>query len=105
VGKWQPRVPEWRANLLASYRVGDNWTATLGARYSGKQYNQLDNSDPNGAAYMGTSDFFVVDVRTRYRISKAMTLAAGIDNLNDESYWAFHPYTQRTYIAELNFDF
>jgi iron complex outermembrane receptor protein len=105
VGKWQPRVPEWRANMLASYRLGDSWTTTIGARYSGKQYNQLDNSDPNGASYLGISDFFVVDARVRYRITEAMTAALGIDNLNNEKYWAFHPYTQRTYAAELNFDF
>jgi iron complex outermembrane receptor protein len=28
----------------------------------------------------------------------------GIDNLNNNKYWAFHPYTQRTYVAELKFD-
>jgi len=32
VGKWQPRVPEWRANLLATYEMGDKWAYTLGAR-------------------------------------------------------------------------
>lgn len=100
VGKSQPRVPDWRANLLASYRWED-WTATLGARYSGRQYNQLDNSDTNGASYTGLSDFFVVDVRVRYRIAERVTAALGIDNLNDEDYWAFHPYSQRTYTAEL----
>jgi len=119
VGKAQPRVPDWRANMLASYRWGDNWTTTLGARYSGKQYNQLDNSDPNGASYLGLSDFFVVDARVRYRhnagwaepsrpnnrMTPQITAALGIDNLNDAKYWAFHPYAQRTYTAEVGVDF
>ena len=53
VGKWQPRVPEWRANALATYRLGSQWSVALGWRYSGTQYNTLDNSDPNGFTYTG----------------------------------------------------
>ncbi len=45
LGKYQPRVPVWRATALASYRFDAAWTATVGARYSGKQYSSLDNSD------------------------------------------------------------
>lgn len=105
VGKWQPRVPDWRANLLASYRLGDKWTYTFGARYSGTQYNTLDNSDSNGFTYTGTSSFFVTDVRVRYRVTPQATASIGVDNLNNEKYWAFHPYTQRTLTAEIGFDF
>ena len=59
VGKWQPRVPDWRANALATYRFGEQWSLTAGGRYSGTQYNTLDNSDPNGYAFTGTSAFIV----------------------------------------------
>ncbi|CAL60294.1 putative TonB-dependent receptor protein [Herminiimonas arsenicoxydans] len=104
VGKWQPRVPKWRASALASYRPDDRWTYTFGARYSGRQYGQLDNSDVNGFAYTGVSSFFVTDVRVRYRIAKQWTASLGIDNLNNKKYWNFHPYPQRTVLAELKFD-
>lgn len=103
-GKWQPRVPQWRATMLASYHVGQKWITTLGARYSGKQYGSLDNSDPNGATYTGVSTYFVTDVRLRYRIDNQWTASVGIDNLNNAKYWAYHPYTQRTLLAELKFD-
>ncbi|HEV7609447.1 MAG TPA: TonB-dependent receptor [Steroidobacteraceae bacterium] len=105
VGKWQPRVPEWRANALASYRFGPRWTTTLGARYSGRQYNTLDNSDPNAFTYTGTSSFLVFDARVRYRIGERWIASAGIDNLGNEHYWAFHPYTQRTLAVELDANF
>ena len=104
VGKQQPRVPRWRATFLATWRAGEQWSTTLGLRYSGKQFGTLDNSDPNGFAYMGVSEFLVADLRARYRISKQWTLSAGVDNLNNKKYWAFHPYTQRTLVAELKFD-
>ncbi len=104
VGKWQPRVPRWRANALASYRAGEVWSATLGVRYSGRQFSALDNSDTNGDTYTGVSDFLVADVRLRYRFSRQWSAALGVDNLNNATYWAFHPYTQRSYSAELRFD-
>ena len=104
VGKLQPRVPQWRANMLASYHVGQHWTTTFGVRYSGKQYGTLDNSDPNGNTYTGVSKYLVMDARVRYRFNQHWTASVGVDNLNNEKYWAFHPYTQRTVIGELKYD-
>jgi iron complex outermembrane receptor protein len=105
VGKWQPRVPEWRANLLATWHATDKLVASLGVRYSGTQYNTLDNGDPNGFTYTGTSSFFVADARARYRVTPQITASLGIDNLNNPEYWAFHPYTQRSLLAEVGVDF
>jgi iron complex outermembrane receptor protein len=105
VGKRQPRVPEWRGNVLATYRFGEKWTTSLGARYSGKQYNTLDNSDPNGTAYTGVSNFFTIDARVRYLLSDQITVSLSADNLNGDNYWNFHHYPQRTYAAEVSMEF
>ncbi|MEP6722714.1 MAG: TonB-dependent receptor, partial [Variovorax sp.] len=104
VGAQQPRVPRVRAALLATYKPDANWAFTFGARYSGKQFGTLDNSDPNGPTYTGFSKYFVTDIRVRYRIDKQWSAGVGIDNLNNYRYWAFHPYPQRTFVAELKFD-
>jgi iron complex outermembrane receptor protein len=104
VGKWQPRVPRWRATLLATWRASDRLSTSAGARYSGRQYGTLDNSDPNGNAYMGVSDYLVFDARLRYRVDRHWSAALGIDNLGNRTYWAFHPYTQRTVVGELRWD-
>ena len=77
---------------------------TVAARYSGQQYSTLDNSDVNADAYFGASKYFIVDMRVRYQIDEQWSAAFGIDNLNNEQYWNFHPYPQRTYTAELRFD-
>jgi len=105
VGKNQPRVPDFRANVLATYRLGEKWTTTLGARYSGKQFNTLDNSDPNGNAYTGVSNFFTIDARVRYRVTEKVTASLSMDNLNNDLYWNFHPYPQRTVAAEIDIGF
>ncbi|MFY3386772.1 TonB-dependent receptor [Paracidovorax sp. MALMAid1276] len=101
VGKWQPRIPRWRASAVATWRPDDKWSYTLGARFSGKQYSTLDNTDVNGFAYQGASRYFTTDVRVRYQITKQVSAAVGIDNLNNYPFWNFHPYPQRTYMAEL----
>jgi iron complex outermembrane receptor protein len=103
VGNWQPRVPEWRANALAVWRPVGRWSATLGARYSGQQFNQLDNLDVHGQSYLGFSRFLVFDTRVRCEFTDHWTAALGVDNLGNERYWAFHPYTRRTFNAELSF--
>lgn len=105
VGKWQPRVPQWRANFVASYRANDKLTTTFGVRFSGRQYGSLDNSDNNAFTYFGFSSFLVADLRVRYKLDKQWSAAIGIDNLNNKKYWAFHPYTQRSVVAELKFDY
>ncbi len=104
IGKYQPRVPVWRATALVSYRFDDKFTASVGARYSGKQFSTLDNSDVNGFAYTAASKYFTVDLRARYQFSKQGSFAFGIDNVNNYQYWNFHPYPQRSYSAQLKFD-
>ncbi|MDH0864607.1 TonB-dependent receptor [Mitsuaria sp. GD03876] len=105
VGKWQPRVPRWRATLLAQWQARDDLSLSLGARYSGKQFGTLDNSDVNGLAYMASSKYFTVDARAQWRVDRQWTLAAGIDNLNDYQYWNFHPYPGRTFQVEARWDY
>lgn len=105
VGKKQPRVPDWRATLSATYRQNEQLSYSLGARYSGRQYIAIDNSDINPDTYGGTSSFFIVDARVRYKLAKQWTAAVGVDNLNDEEAYVAHPYPQRTWVAEVKYDY
>lgn len=104
VGKWQPRIPRWRATGVATYRVGERLAYSLAARYSGRQFSTLDNSDPNGFAYQGASRYFTVDGRVTWKPVKRWTVALGVDNLNNYRYWNFHPYSQRTWVLEGRYD-
>ncbi len=104
IGRWQPRVPRWRGNLLATWHAGERWDLTGGLRYSGRQFNTLDNSDTHSDAYTGTSPFLVMDARLRYRHDPRWSAALGVDNLTNRTYWNFHPYSQRTWTLELRYD-
>ncbi len=103
IGKYQPRVPVWRATALASYRFDPQWTTSLGVRYSGPQYSTLNNADINGFAYTAASKYITADVRVRYQLNKQVNLALGIDNLNNYKYWNYHQYPQRTLMTEIKF--
>ncbi|MDP2031626.1 MAG: TonB-dependent receptor [Thiobacillus sp.] len=106
VGKDVPRVPDWRASLFATYRFDDNWSGSLGARYSGLQYGRLDNLDTNHDDTGGVGSYFVVDARAGYRFNKLMRASLGVDNLTNEKYFIGpHPFPQRTYHAELRLDY
>lgn len=105
LGKMQPNIPKWRATLLAAYRWNAAWTSSVAVRHSGQQFRTLNNSDVNGYAYMGVSPFTTVDVRARWQISPKLVAAFGVDNLNNNKYWNFHPYPQRSYTAELKANF
>jgi iron complex outermembrane receptor protein len=103
VGKWQPNIPQWRASALASYRVNEQLSASFGVRYSGPQYRTLNNADVNGYSYQGVSKYLTADLRLHFKVNRQWTAAFGIDNLNNDKFWNFHPYPQRSINAELRF--
>ncbi len=104
LGKRQPNIPAWRASALLGYKWDAHWSTSLGLRYSGPQFRTLNNADVNGYTYQGVSEFFTADVRVRYKQGKNWSASFGIDNVNNYQYWNFHPYTQRSYVAEVKFD-
>ena len=101
VGKKMIRIPDWRATLAATWHANDEMDFTLAGRYSGRQFNLLDNSDINPDVYGGVSRFFVMDAKFNYKLDKRLSMSVGVDNLNNEKYYAAHPYTQRTWIVQV----
>ena len=88
----------------ATWRFDPDLSASVGLRYSGKQYRTLDNSDVNGFTYMGVSSYFTTDLRLRWRTGAAVDRGARHRQPQQLQYWNFHPYPQRSYSAELKWD-
>ena len=104
-GKRVPNVPDWRDTVQLTYRPNEDLAVTASARYSGKIYTTLDNTD-RVSHVMGAFDkFFVVDMHVRYRVADYLTVHAGIDNLLNEKYYEFHPFPGRTYLASAKLRF
>jgi iron complex outermembrane receptor protein len=105
VGKRIPQVPAWRGTFVASYRPDERWTFTAAARYSSRVYGTIDNSDIHTHTYQGFDGYFVVDARVNYQIDSHWNAALGVDNLNDRKYFLFHPFPQRSVVAELTYNY
>jgi len=103
VNKRIPQLPVLRANALATWRPNDVWAFTLGARYSDRSFGTIDNSDPVSQTYQGFAGYFVFDTRVRYRVDQNWTLSAGVDNINGDKYFVFHPFPQRTFVMEIHY--
>jgi iron complex outermembrane recepter protein len=102
-GKRAPRIPATRASAVLSYKVNEDWRFSFSGRYSGRQWNTLNNIDTNPDVFGGTSSFTVFDAKVTRRLLDGLSLGMGIDNLSDKNYFVFHPYPRRTFFLELRY--
>ena len=98
---WAPYVPQWRGTAQAIYRPNDNLAFSASARWQGKMYSTLDNSDYVNGVQGSFDPFFVLDAHVRYEMAKSVAAEFGVDNLTDSKYFLFHPFPGRTFIASL----
>ncbi|WP_194270129.1 TonB-dependent receptor [Candidatus Methylospira mobilis] len=99
-----PRIPEWRSSFTVSYSPLERMTTSVSGRYSSQTFSQLNNSDVYHNTYVGNSAYFVLDLKVNYKIDDKFTFNAGIDNVTNKLYWLYHPFPQRTFVAQLKYD-
>jgi iron complex outermembrane receptor protein len=102
-GKRWLRVPRVRGALTATYAAPAAVTLAAALRYSGRQYNTLDNSDVNPDTFGGVSTVQQLDLKASWRPARRVELALGVDNATDQRAYQFHPFPARTWVAELRF--
>jgi len=104
-GKRVPNVPDWKVTAGYTYRPNDNWAWTVAARYSGKQYSTLDNTDFVTHVYGAFDHYFVVDTKVHFKATDNFAFDVGIDNLFNQQYFLFHPFPSRTYVVAAKYTF
>jgi iron complex outermembrane recepter protein len=105
VGKDLPQLPHLRGALVATYAASPKLDVTLAARYSDRAFATIDNSDRYANTYQGFGGYFVADAHLRYRLTPHLAADVGVDNLGGRSYFLFHPFPQRTLVADLKYSF
>lgn len=105
VNKDVPLVPRWRAKIVGTYHPTDKLTLSAGLRYKSATFFQLDNFDFNHETWGGASRYLILDARATYKFAPNWTAVAGVNNLSRYKQWLFSPYPQRTFFAELHYDF
>jgi iron complex outermembrane receptor protein len=104
-GKRLPQIPRLRGAVVATWRASRKLDLSLAARYSDRAYATMDNVDVYANTYQGFSGYFVMDAHVRYKIDRHWTLDGGVTNLNNRSYFLFHPFPQRMALAGLKYNF
>jgi iron complex outermembrane receptor protein len=102
-GKRTPQVPRLRWTAVASWRANERLTLSAAARYSDRVFGTIDNTDLIGHTYQGFEGYLVVDARATWRFDRHWSAAVGIDNLTDARDFVFHPFPQRSALAELRY--
>ena len=104
-GHIAPRIPKQLYKAVATYHVNNDLTLSVGARYSGRQYINLDNSDVNPDTYKAASQYFLMDLKANYKFADRWLASVGVDNLTNYKAYVSHPLPQRTLYAQLKFDY
>ena len=102
-GKQTPQVPRLRWTAVATWRATERLTLTGAARYSDRVFATLDNVDTVGHTFQGFEGYLVLDARATFRLDRHWSAAVGVDNLNNRDYFIFHPFPQRSVLAELHY--
>jgi iron complex outermembrane receptor protein len=100
-----PRIPRQLYKAAATYKVSEDFTMSLAARYSGRQFIQLDNKDINPETYQGASRLLFVDAKVNYKFKDRWTASLGVDNIFNDQAYVSHPLSQRTGYAQIKFDY
>lgn len=104
-GKYTPNIPRRKATGVATYRYDDHWSGSLAGRFSDRVWATVDNTDVYAHTFQGFEQYFVMDARVNYVIDKRSRVSLGVDNLNNRKYFLFHPFPQRTFLAELRMNY
>lgn len=99
VGNQFPRIPYWRANGSIRYALNDQWRASAGFRYNTEPKSNLEGTQV-GDTFGYASEQFVLDTKLTWIPAEHREISFGIDNINNDSAWAFHPFPQRTFMIE-----
>ena len=102
VGKLLPSVPHWKGNMVLTWRATPRLSLTTAARFTSRNFANLANDDTVGQTYQGFYKYLVVDTRATFQLNDHLDFAVGVDNLNNNKYFLFHPFPQRNVTAQVN---
>ena len=103
-GNVYPRMPDWRGNLLANYRINNNWDIGLNYQYASDSFGRTDNTDRKDNVYGAQDAYSRIGLKLTYRMNNGLSLGAGVDNISDEIAYVAHPWPGRSLYVNLAYD-
>lgn len=99
-GNTFPRLPNWRANLLADYPLTARLDLHGGIRYASNSYGDLDNSDHAEQVFGAQDEYVFVNAKMNWQATRATQFSVGVDNIFNEDAYVHHPWPSRTFFLE-----
>ena len=103
-GNVYPRMPDWRGNLLANYRINNNWDIGLNYQYASESFGRTDNTDRKDNVYGAQDAYSRIGLKSTYRMNNGLSLGVGVDNISDEIAYVAHPWPGRSLYVNLAYD-
>ena len=100
-----PRIPKWRANLLATYHFSDSLNLNSSLRYASDTYSELNNNDRAQRVFGAQDEYLFVNLKANWQATETVHIGVGIDNLFNEEAYTFHPWPSRTFFLEGRYTF
>jgi iron complex outermembrane recepter protein len=104
IGNTFPRMPHWRSNVLANWRLGDRWYIGGNIQYASDSYGRLDNTDDEDNVFGAQDAYTRIGLKTAYRYSPQTSISLGVDNVTNETAYVAHPWPGRTFYLSLSYD-
>lgn len=102
-GNVYPRMPKWRANILSTYALTEDWNISMNAQYASDTYSRLQNDDNVDNVYGAADSYLLFGLKSQYIINAHLKASIGIDNITNELNYVAHPWPRRT--AYLNISY
>ncbi|MFM7119285.1 MAG: TonB-dependent receptor domain-containing protein, partial [Gammaproteobacteria bacterium] len=98
-----PRMPDWRSNLLATFRINDRVSASSSVQYASDSFGRTDNRDQTYGVMSAQDGFLWFGLKGDYRYDEHLSFSAGIDNVTDARAYVAHPWPGRTWYGSLRY--
>lgn len=103
-GNLYPRMPKWRANLLAHYALTEQWDIGATMQYASNSYGRTDNLDSADHVYGAQDSYLRVGLKSTYHWDDNLKFSLGVDNLSNQISYVAHPWPGRTWHFSVAYD-
>lgn len=103
-GNIYPRMPEWRANLLATYHISNDWNAGINLQYASDSYGRIQNDDTIDNVYGAQDAYTRIGFKTNYNLTNNLKASFGVDNITNDIAYVAHPWPGRTFYLSMAYE-
>jgi iron complex outermembrane recepter protein len=103
-GNVYPRMPTWRSNLMATYRISSRFDVGINHQYADSSFGRNDNMDTEQNVFGAQDGYSRTGIKSNYRWDNGFTMSAGVDNIANDIDFVAHPWPGRTLYLNVSYD-